>query len=136
MQNKTKYIDKYNNKICYNDIMISKHKSYLSYMLIIYIRYENNKDVFYNFLTNTEIKDFNPDLFIYEIIGRNGLLFCPYCGGEAVLQEFSISSLMAPEIAVYCSNCNIYASGQTAVFKWNSRVKYDINNKEEFKNEK
>ena len=64
-----------------------------------------------------EIKDGNP-----KIIGKDGLRFCPFCGGEAVIRHGIISDDNIYVECVECNSCSgIFHEEGEAITAWNMR---------------
>lgn len=52
---------------------------------------------------------------------------CPFCGGEAVLEDLGSYGVVG-RYYIHCSKCeiaqdNLWATKQTAIKRWNKRVK-------------
>lgn len=69
------------------------------------------------------------DMCTHKFNGLMKLKSCPFCGGEAVLEDLGGCEMIG-RFFVRCSKCKIaqdhlWATKQTAIKQWNRRVKND-----------
>lgn len=118
----TGYFDKNGKEICEGHILICHPQQY-GYRLIVDVLWNNGWEFVYindpEPFTWEMIKESNP-----KIIGKDGLLFCPYCDGEAEKQEICVAS---GAWQINCTNCYIatpwFGTEKEAFDTWNTRVK-------------